>query len=70
MHFNVLLIFYAKHDIAFGGMLIRELESNWPRLLEAIGLWMPDDVIHIEHNDKPENEPDFGNVVGHCFFCS
>lgn len=33
-------------------------------LLEGIGLWIPADVIHTEHNDKPKDEQDLGNYIG------
>jgi hypothetical protein len=39
-------------------MLKRALEFNWHMLLEEIGLFMPEEVMHIEHDDKPENEPE------------
>ncbi|AQK83389.1 Methionine aminopeptidase 1D chloroplastic/mitochondrial [Zea mays] len=40
------------------GMLKRALEFNWQMLLEDIGLWIPPTIYHIEHDDKPENEPE------------
>ena len=39
-------------------MLKRALEFNWQMLLEDIGLWIPPTIYHIEHDDKPENEPE------------
>ncbi|KAF5747059.1 hypothetical protein HS088_TW06G01237 [Tripterygium wilfordii] len=36
------------------GMLVRALESDWAGLLEEIGLWIPAQIIHQEHDDKPE----------------
>ncbi|KAF5740694.1 hypothetical protein HS088_TW11G00771 [Tripterygium wilfordii] len=36
------------------GMLVRALESDWAVLLEEIGLWIPAQIIHQEHDDKPE----------------
>ncbi|XP_064977415.1 uncharacterized protein LOC135584640 isoform X3 [Musa acuminata AAA Group] len=44
-------------------MLKRALASNWQMLLEAIGLWLPADVVHTEHNDKPENEQDLEEII-------
>ncbi|KAJ6872229.1 hypothetical protein NC651_031361 [Populus alba x Populus x berolinensis] len=38
------------------GMLERALESDWAVLSENIGLWVPAEIIHQEHNDKPEGE--------------
>ncbi|KAL9385900.1 hypothetical protein Peur_022910 [Populus x canadensis] len=40
------------------GMLERALESDWAVLSENIGLWVPAEIIHQEHNDKPEVEED------------
>jgi hypothetical protein len=47
------------------GMLKRSLEFNWHALLEDIGLWIPVEVPHTEHDDKPENEPEgcFSSIV-------
>jgi hypothetical protein len=39
-------------------MLKRVLEFNWHILMEEIGLFMLEEVTHIEHDDKPENEPE------------
>uniref|UniRef100_A0A0A9GBA9 Uncharacterized protein n=1 Tax=Arundo donax TaxID=35708 RepID=A0A0A9GBA9_ARUDO len=39
-------------------ILKQALEFNWRVLLEDIGLWIPPNVYHIEHDDKPENEPE------------
>ncbi|XP_043711277.1 uncharacterized protein LOC122660156 [Telopea speciosissima] len=36
--------------------LLRALESDWTVLLEKIGLWMPGEIVHKEHHDKPERE--------------
>ncbi|XP_042508176.1 uncharacterized protein LOC122084160 [Macadamia integrifolia] len=36
--------------------LLRALESDWTVLLEKIGLWMPAEIVHKEHHDKPEGE--------------
>jgi hypothetical protein len=38
--------------------LKRALQFNWHVLLEDIGLWIPSEVSHTEHDDKPENEPE------------
>ncbi|KAJ6730066.1 hypothetical protein OIU85_020915 [Salix viminalis] len=38
------------------GILVRALESDWAVLSENIGLWVPAEVIHQEHDDKPEGE--------------
>ncbi|XP_034926454.1 uncharacterized protein [Populus alba] len=38
------------------GILVRALESDWAVLSENIGLWLPAEVIHQEHDDKPEGE--------------
>ena len=27
-------------------------------LMEDIGLWIPEEVTHTLHDDKPENEPE------------
>ncbi|XP_011030205.1 PREDICTED: uncharacterized protein LOC105129719 [Populus euphratica] len=40
------------------GMLERALESDWAVLSENVGLWVPAEIIHQEHNDKPEGEED------------
>lgn len=40
------------------GMLIKALESDWAVLLEDIGLWIPKEIIHHEHDDKPEGVED------------
>lgn len=45
----------------FLGILVRALESYWAVLSENIGLWVPVDVIHQEHDDKPEGEEEPGN---------
>lgn len=39
--------------------LIRALESDWAVLSEEIGLWIPDEFVHQEHDDKPEGVEDF-----------
>ncbi|XP_074578364.1 uncharacterized protein LOC141834875 [Curcuma longa] len=45
-------------------MLKRALKTNWPSLMEEIGLWMPTSVINNEHDDKPENEQDIEIIPG------
>ncbi|KAL9673297.1 hypothetical protein QQ045_029553 [Rhodiola kirilowii] len=45
------------------GILLKVLESDWEDLLESIGLWIPTEVIHGEHDDKPEGEPEFDEDV-------
>jgi len=44
--------------IRYLGMLKRALEFNWQMLLEDIGLLIPPTIYHIEHDDKPQNEPE------------
>ncbi|XP_023158072.1 uncharacterized protein [Zea mays] len=44
-------------------MLKRALEFNWQMLLEDIGLWIPPTIYHIEHDDKPENEPEDEEII-------
>lgn len=39
-------------------MLVRVLESDWAALSEEIGLWIPAEIIHKEHGDKPEGVED------------
>ncbi|KAJ4963590.1 hypothetical protein NE237_023529 [Protea cynaroides] len=36
--------------------LSRALESDWTTLLEEIGLWMPAEIVHKEHDNNPERE--------------
>ncbi|PWZ15007.1 Pectin acetylesterase 9 [Zea mays] len=45
------------------GMLKRALEFNSQMLLEDIGLWIPPTIYHIEHDDKPENEPEDEEII-------
>jgi hypothetical protein len=53
-------------------MLKQALEFNWHMLLEDIGLWIPDEVTHTVHDDKPENEPEglflYGHAMCLCWF--
>uniref|UniRef100_A0A2P2IQH2 Apple domain-containing protein n=1 Tax=Rhizophora mucronata TaxID=61149 RepID=A0A2P2IQH2_RHIMU len=37
-------------------MLARALESDWAFLSENIGLWIPSEIVNVEHDDKPEGE--------------
>ncbi|ESR48042.1 hypothetical protein CICLE_v10001804mg [Citrus x clementina] len=39
-------------------MLVRVLESDWAALSEEIGLWIPTEIIHKEHGDKPKGVED------------
>ena len=56
---KVFLFFFLIWVSTFSiGMLKRTLEFNWHALLEDIGLWIPVEVSHTEHDDKPENEPE------------
>ncbi|GFS33215.1 hypothetical protein Acr_00g0027100 [Actinidia rufa] len=45
------------------GILARALESDWSRLSEDIGLWIPVDVNVEEHDDKPEGEAEFEEEI-------
>ncbi|KAJ6404860.1 hypothetical protein OIU84_012936 [Salix udensis] len=45
------------------GILVRALESDWAVLSENIGLWVPAEVIHQEHDDKPEGEEEPEEVL-------
>ncbi|GKV30421.1 hypothetical protein SLEP1_g39231 [Rubroshorea leprosula] len=40
------------------GMLVKALEVDWAVLSEDMGLWIPDEIIHQEHDDKPEGVED------------
>ncbi|GAV88647.1 hypothetical protein CFOL_v3_32069 [Cephalotus follicularis] len=44
-------------------MLVRALESDWAVLSEEIGLWIPAEVIQLEHDDKPEGVDDSEDEV-------
>ncbi|RLM80326.1 Methionine aminopeptidase 1D, chloroplastic/mitochondrial [Panicum miliaceum] len=44
-------------------MLKRALEFNWRMLMEDIGLWIPEEVTHTVHDDKPENEPEEQEII-------
>ncbi|TXG57395.1 hypothetical protein EZV62_018708 [Acer yangbiense] len=35
-------------------LLVKALESDWAALSEEIGLWIPAEIFHQEHDDKPE----------------
>lgn len=41
-------------------LLIKALGSNWEVLSEEVGLWIPTEVIHMEHSDKPKGEEEIG----------
>ena len=45
----------------FTGVLVRALGSGWAEFSEEIGLWIPLQIIHEEHDDKPEGVDDLGN---------
>lgn len=49
-------------------MLKQALEFNWHMLMEDIGLWIPEEVTHTVHDDKPENEPEGLFLYGHATF--
>lgn len=49
--------------LGFVEMLKQALETNWSLLMEGIGLWIPSNVINTQHDDKPQDEPDFGKFV-------
>ncbi|XP_024972805.1 uncharacterized protein LOC112511428 [Cynara cardunculus var. scolymus] len=49
--------------LAEAGMLARALEFDWAELLHEIGLWIPVNVINKEHNDKPEGEDEFDDMI-------
>ncbi|CAL4885489.1 unnamed protein product [Urochloa decumbens] len=44
-------------------LLKRALEFNWHMLMEDIGLWIPEEVTHTVHDDKPENEPEEEEII-------
>ncbi|XP_062221922.1 uncharacterized protein LOC133921167 [Phragmites australis] len=44
-------------------MLKRVLEFNWRMLMEDIGLWIPEEVMNTEHDDKLENEPEEEEII-------
>ncbi|MCL7024014.1 hypothetical protein MKW94_005327 [Papaver nudicaule] len=45
-------------------MLKKALKSNWNMLLEDLGVWFPAEIIHKEHDDKPEEEPEDNIIAG------
>uniref|UniRef100_A0A7N0V5Z4 Uncharacterized protein n=1 Tax=Kalanchoe fedtschenkoi TaxID=63787 RepID=A0A7N0V5Z4_KALFE len=53
----------SSFSLEEAGILLKVLESDWEDLLESIGLWIPNEVIHKEHDDKPEGEPDFDEDI-------
>uniref|UniRef100_A0A0D9VLC8 Methionine aminopeptidase n=1 Tax=Leersia perrieri TaxID=77586 RepID=A0A0D9VLC8_9ORYZ len=44
-------------------ILKRALQFNWHVLMEDIGRWIPLEVSHTEHDDKPENEPEEEEII-------
>lgn len=44
-------------------MLASALESDWVKLLEDIGLWIPSFVNNYEINNRPENASEYGNIL-------
>lgn len=42
-------------------VLAEVMESNWPILLEEVGLFIPTEFINKEHDDKPEGIDELGN---------
>lgn len=43
------------------GVLARALGSGWAEFSEELGLWIPFEVTHKEHDDKPVGVEEFGN---------
>lgn len=48
----------------FIGALARALEADWFQISYEIGLWIPVEVVHEEHDDKPEGA-EFGNDISY-----
>ncbi|CAO2047400.1 unnamed protein product, partial [Urochloa humidicola] len=44
-------------------LLKRALEFDWRMVMEDIGLWIPEEVTHTVHDDKPENEPEEEEII-------
>lgn len=44
-------------------MLVRALESEWSTLSEEIGLYIPTEVVHKTHDDKPVHLDDMGTFL-------
>ncbi|XP_026401678.1 uncharacterized protein LOC113297418 isoform X3 [Papaver somniferum] len=44
--------------------LKKALESDWNMLLEDLGVWFPAEIIHKEHDDRPEEEPEDNIIAG------
>lgn len=42
---------------------MKALETDWAVLSEAIGLWIPAEIFHREHDDKPEGADEFGKFL-------
>ncbi|CAN1323757.1 hypothetical protein LINPERPRIM_LOCUS32838 [Linum perenne] len=38
------------------GILARALESDWAVLSEEMGLWIPDEITNVEHDDRRDGE--------------
>lgn len=57
------LAIYTEFQYFPVGTLKRALQFNWHVLLEDIGLWIPSEVSHTEHDDKPENEPEEEEII-------
>ncbi|KAL3505183.1 hypothetical protein ACH5RR_035024 [Cinchona calisaya] len=45
------------------GVLVRALGSGWAEFSEEIGLWIPSQVTHKEHDDKPEGVEEFDHEI-------
>ncbi|KAL3514494.1 hypothetical protein ACH5RR_027211 [Cinchona calisaya] len=45
------------------GVLARALGSGWTMFSEEIGLWIPLQIIHKEHDDKPEGVDEFDHEI-------
>ncbi|XP_051149823.1 uncharacterized protein LOC127264384 isoform X2 [Andrographis paniculata] len=41
------------------GIVENALSSHWSVLLEEIGLWLPVEIVHKVHDEKPDDEPDY-----------
>lgn len=41
----------------------RALSSDWAEFSEQIGLWFPVQVVNMEHDDKPEEEEDYDEIL-------
>ncbi|KAI3460246.1 hypothetical protein Pfo_016909 [Paulownia fortunei] len=45
------------------GAVARALSSDWDELSEDVGLWIPVEIINKEHDDKPEGEEEFDEIL-------